>query len=80
VVIAAEAFVVIAAEAFVEDGVDSRALRCLGKLRECDFECCTDEVLATAATYRSLMLKSQSSRMSWSKLTYPKPWHRLRWA
>jgi hypothetical protein len=80
VVIEAAASVAIAAEAFVVDGVDSRPPRCLGKLHEGDFECCTDGVSAMAATYRSPMLKSQSSRMSWSKLTYLKPWHRLRWA
>ena len=80
VVIEAAASVAIAAEAFVVDGVDSRPPRCSGKLREGDFECCTDGVLAMAATYRSPMLKSRSSRMSWSKLTYLKPWHRLRWA
>jgi hypothetical protein len=80
VAIEAAASVAIAAEAFVVDGVDSRPPRCLGKLHEGDFECCTDGVSAMAATYRSPMLKSQSSRMSWSKLTYLKPWHRLRWA
>jgi hypothetical protein len=80
VVIEVVASVAIAAEAFVVDGVDSRPPRCLGKLYEGDFECCTDGVSAMAATYRSPMLKSQSSRMPWSKLTYLKPWHRLRWA
>jgi hypothetical protein len=80
VAIEAAASVVIEAAASVVDGVDSRPPRCLGKLHEGDFECCTDGVSAMAATYRSPMLKSQSSRMSWSKLTYLKPWHRLRWA
>ena len=80
VVIEAAASVAIAAEAFVVDGVDSSPPRCSGKLCEGDVECCTDGVSAMAATYRSPMPKSRSSRTSWSKLTYPKPWHQLRWA
>ena len=73
-VIAAEAFVEIAAEAFVVEGVDSKVQRFLGKLRNGDFECCTDNVSAMAATYRSLMLRLQRMRMQWSNPTYLKLW------
>ena len=73
-VIAAEAFVEIAAEAFVVDGVDSKVQRFLGKLRNGDFECCTDNVSAMAATYRSLMLRLQRMRMQGSNPTYLKLW------
>ena len=73
-VIAAEAFVEIAAEAFVVDGVGSKAQRFLGKLRNGDFECCTDDVSAVAATYRSPTRKLLSLRMQWSNPTYLKLW------